>query len=142
MLTLVGLSGFLLAGDGRSSHVILGKGTNLAHWLSQTKRNGEDRRPFITQKDIAYIAELGFDHVRLPIDEHQMWDDDGNRDEIAFEIMNDAIRWSLKHEMMVLIDLHILRSHHFHAVALRYPLDLHEGLFRSCALPRRDPEPG
>jgi endoglucanase len=115
LVTLMGLSGFLLAGDTQSNHMILGKGTNLAHWLSQTKRSGEDRRPFITEKDIAYIAELGFDHVRLPIDEHQMWDEDGNRDGIAFEIMHDAIRWSLKHEMMVLIDLHILRSHHFNA---------------------------
>ena len=52
-----------------TSQVILGKGTNLAHWLSQTRREGEERRNFILEKDIAYIAELGFDHVRMPIDE-------------------------------------------------------------------------
>jgi len=112
---LMGFSGSVDATDTSSNPVILGKGTNLAHWLSQTRRSGEERRPFITEKDIAYIAELGFDHVRLPIDEQQMWDEEGNRDEIAFEIMHDAIRWSLKHELMVLIDLHILRSHHFNA---------------------------
>lgn len=115
VVILMGLSVTLLAGDTPSNHLILGKGTNLAHWLSQTRRSGEDRRPFIVEKDIAYIAELGFEHVRVPIDEHQMWDEDGNRDEIAFEIMHDAIRWSLKHELMVLVDLHILRSHHFNA---------------------------
>jgi endoglucanase len=98
-----------------STHMVLGKGTNLAHWLSQTRRTGEERRSFITEKDIAYIAELGFDHVRLPIDEMQMWHESGERDEDAFEIMHNAVRWSLKYDLRVLIDLHILRSHHFNA---------------------------
>lgn len=95
--------------------MILGKGTNLAHWLSQTKRTGEERRRFIVEEDIAYIAELGFDHVRLPIDEQQMWDESGKRDAEAFATLHDAIRWSLKYDLMVLVDLHILRSHHFNA---------------------------
>ncbi|MEJ2255805.1 MAG: cellulase family glycosylhydrolase, partial [Woeseiaceae bacterium] len=100
-------------GDG--SPLVLGKGTNLAHWLSQTTRRGEERRRFITADDIAYIARLGFDHVRLPIDEEHMWDEDGNRDDEAFAIMLDAVRWSLAHDLRILIDLHILRSHHFNA---------------------------
>lgn len=112
---LLGVSGPLFATDPASDQMILGKGTNLAHWLSQTKRKGEERRLFITEQDIAYIAELGFEHVRLPIDEMQMWDEEGKRDEDAFEIMHDAIRWSLQHKLRVLIDLHILRSHHFNA---------------------------
>lgn len=95
--------------------MILGKGTNLAHWLSQSQRRGEERRRFIRERDIAYIAELGFDHVRLPIDEEQMWDEDGNRNDEAFAIMLDAVRWSLDHHLKVLVDLHILRSHHFNA---------------------------
>lgn len=115
LIMLLFASGQVQAKDKTVDQMILGKGTNLAHWLSQTRRTGDERREFIQQKDIAYIAELGFDHVRLPIDEMQMWDDQGNRDEDAFEIMHDAIRWSLKHELMVLIDLHILRSHHFNA---------------------------
>lgn len=115
LTVLLGSSVYLFAGDAVTDQMILGKGTNLAHWLSQTRRTGEERRLFITEKDIAYIAELGFDHVRLPIDEMQMWDEEGNRDEAAFEIMHNAVRWSLKHKLRVLIDLHILRSHHFNA---------------------------
>lgn len=107
------------ADDAETGPLILGKGTNLAHWLSQTRRTGEERRDFITEKDIAYIAELGFDHVRLPLDEHQMWDEEGNRDEVAFAILHDAIRWSLEHDLLILIDLHILRSHHFNVAESR-----------------------
>jgi endoglucanase len=109
------LSFSVVADDAGSGPMILGKGTNLAHWLSQTRRTGEERRDFITEKDIAYIAGLGFDHVRLPLDEQQMWDEDGNRDEDAFAIMRHAIDWSLEHGLLVVIDLHILRSHYFDA---------------------------
>ncbi|KPL15974.1 MAG: glycosyl hydrolase family 5 [Bacteroides sp. SM23_62] len=97
------------------SEFVIGKGTNLAHWLSQSRQRGEERRLFIQEKDIEYIAELGFDHVRLPIDEEQMWDEQGNRHKDAFEIMNNCIEWSIKNNLRVIIDLHILRSHHFNA---------------------------
>lgn len=114
LLALVGISAAPGA-EQATAPVILGKGTNLAHWLSQTRRTGDERRDFIGESDIAYIAELGFDHVRLPIDEQQMWDEDGNRDAAAFAIMHDAIRWSLQHKLRVSVDLHVLRSHHFNA---------------------------
>ena len=94
---------------------VLGKGTNLAHWLSQSSRRGEARRLFIQEKDFAYIAELGFEHIRLPIDEEQMWDEQGKRHDEAFEIMENCIRWSIKNNLRIILDLHILRSHHFNA---------------------------
>jgi len=105
----------LVEADRGLSPVVLGRGTNLAHWLSQTRSRGEARRLFLQEEDIAYIAKLGFAHIRLPIDEEHMWDEDGNRDEDAFAIMHNAIRWGLKYDLKVLIDLHILRSHHFNA---------------------------
>ena len=96
-----------------SEPVVLGKGTNLAHWLSQSGARGEARQQFITEGDIAYIAELGFEHVRLPIDEVQMWDEQGRRHDEAFALLHDGIGWALAHDLKVVVDLHILRSHHF-----------------------------
>lgn len=115
VLALLTASAAVEATGANPDPIILGKGTNLAHWLSQTQLEGEERRAFISESDIAHIAELGFDHVRLPIDEMQMWDEQGNRDGEAFEILHDAIRWSLAHDLKVVVDLHILRSHHFNA---------------------------
>ena len=97
------------------SEFVIGKGTNLAHWLSQSVQRGEERRLFIQEKDFEYIAELGFEHVRLPIDEEQMWDEQGNRHNDAFEIMTNCIEWSIKNNLCVIVDLHILRSHYFNA---------------------------
>ena len=95
------------------SDFILGKGTNLAHWLSQSNARGERRAQFIQEKDIEYIASLGFQHVRLPIDEEQMWDEAGKRHDDAFQLMSNCVEWSIKNNLRVVIDLHILRSHHF-----------------------------
>ena len=94
---------------------IINRGTNLAHWLSQSNKRGDERARFLTRADIAAIAEMGFDHVRLPIDEEQMWDENGKRFSEAFTLMQNCIQWCSKEKIKVVVDLHILRSHHFNA---------------------------
>lgn len=91
------------------------KGTNIAHWLSQSDRRGSERISFFTQADVEKIAELGFDHIRLPIDEEQMWDENGNRHQDAFSLMEKCVEWCIESKLRVIVDLHILRSHHFNA---------------------------
>ncbi|CAM3577826.1 glycoside hydrolase family 5 protein [Zobellia roscoffensis] len=91
------------------------KGTNIAHWLSQSGRRGEERKQFFTKADVKAIAAMGFDHIRLPIDEEQMWNDDVERHDDAFELMDNCIKWCEEYNLKVIVDLHILRSHHFNA---------------------------
>ena len=91
------------------------KGTNIAHWLSQSKKRGNLRTNFFTQNDVIKIKALGFDHIRLPIDEEQMWDEKNNKNQEAFQLLENAINWCEKHQLKVIVDLHILRSHHFNA---------------------------
>ncbi len=91
------------------------KGTNIAHWLSQSDKRGEERRLFFTEDDVIKIANMGFDHIRLPIDEEQMWDENGNKNSEAFQLMQNCINWCSKNNLKIIIDLHILRSHHFNA---------------------------
>jgi len=89
------------------------RGTNIAHWLSQSGKRGAERAVFFTEKDVKYIDSLGFDHIRLPIDEEQMWDEAGKRNEDAFALMKNCLDWCSTAGLRVIIDLHILRSHHF-----------------------------
>ena len=58
---------------------------------------------------------MGFDHIRLPIDEEQMWNEKGERNDEAFQLMTDCIDWCIEKNLRVIVDLHILRSHHFNA---------------------------
>lgn len=91
------------------------RGTNIAHWLSQSDARGAERDAFFTKADVDSIAAMGFDHIRLPIDEEQMWDEQGVRHDDAFRLMTNCIDWCVEKNLRVIVDLHILRSHHFNA---------------------------
>lgn len=91
------------------------KGVNISHWLSQSGQRGEARKNYFTRGDVKDIASLGFDHVRIPIDEEQMFKENGEKDAEAFALLHDAIGWCEEYGLKALVDLHILRSHHFDA---------------------------
>lgn len=91
------------------------KGMNISHWLSQSSKRGEGRLLYFTRDDVKYLAMLGFDHLRIPIDEEQMFSESGTKNAEAFELLHNAIKWCKEFNMNVLVDLHILRSHHFNA---------------------------
>ncbi|MDF9796070.1 endoglucanase [Catalinimonas alkaloidigena] len=91
----------------------ISSGTNISHWLSQSQRRGEARENFFQQEDVAYLASLGFDHLRFPLDEEQMFDEAGNKEEEAFQLLHNALSWCREKNLRAIVDLHILRSHHF-----------------------------
>ena len=110
------ISNFLFAEkENRGDKFTIKRGTNVAHWLSQSTRRGADRENFIGKDDIRSIARMGFDHIRLPIDEEQMWDEQSRRHDDAFRLMGNCLEWCREYRLKVVIDLHILRSHHFNA---------------------------
>lgn len=92
------------------------RGTNLSHWLSQSEERGEARRAHIQEDDFERLEQLGFDFVRIPIDEVQFWDEEGNKLPEAWELLTQALDWSVKHHLRAIVDLHIIRSHYFNAV--------------------------
>lgn len=96
------------------SGFVIRRGTNLSHWLSQDF-GWQPRREWITENDFRFIARLGFDHVRLPIDEKELWRDDGSRNEEAFALLLQAIGWARASNLRVIVDLHTVRAHHFNA---------------------------
>ena len=68
------------------------------------------------EDDFARLESLGFDFVRIPIDEVQFWDEKGNKLTEAWDLLNNALDWSRKHNLRAIVDLHIIRSHYFNAV--------------------------
>ena len=92
------------------------RGTNLSHWLSQSKERGEARREHIQEDDFERLEQLGFDFVRIPIDEEQFWDEEGDQLPEAWELLTNALNLAVKHHLRAIVDLHIIRSHYFNAV--------------------------
>ena len=101
---------------GQVNNFRIKRGTNISHWLSQSEQRGEARRLHIQEDDFARLEELGFDFVRIPIDEVQFWDEQGNKLPEAWDLLNNALDWSKKHNLRAIVDLHIIRAHYFNAV--------------------------
>ena len=93
----------------------ISRGVNIAHWLSQSRARGEARAAMFTEADVRQIAGWGFDHIRIPIDEEQMFHEDGSKDEEAFRLLHDVLDWCDRYGLRAVVDLHILRSHYFDA---------------------------
>ena len=110
------ISAACFAQAGKVNNFRIKRGTNISHWLSQSEQRGEARRLHIQEDDFARLEELGFDFVRIPIDEVQFWDEQGNKLPEAWELLKNALDWSRKHNLRAIVDLHIIRSHYFNAV--------------------------
>ncbi len=91
------------------------RGTNISHWLSQSSARGEQRALLFTAGDVERIAGWGFDHIRLPVDEEQLWRQDGTMEPEACDLLTAAVGWCERSGLRVVVDLHTLRSHHFNA---------------------------
>jgi endoglucanase len=89
------------------------RGTNISHWLSQSTARGVARQNYFTVNDVKYIAGLGFDHIRIPVDEEQLWKENGQEDPEGFSLLKHALDWCKQYQLDAIVDLHILRSHHF-----------------------------
>ena len=92
----------------------INRGVNLSHWLSQdfgwaTKYN------YINESDIRFIDSIGYDHVRIPIDEMEMWDSTGIPIKEAFKNLINCLGWCAKYNLRAIVDLHIVRAHYFNA---------------------------
>ena len=100
-------------GSAPANEFVFKRGTNISHWLSQSTKRGMDRKNYFTEKDVQYLASLGFDHLRIPVDEEQLWTTDGQMDTEGFSLLKQALDWCKKYNLDAIVDLHILRSHHF-----------------------------
>lgn len=64
------------------------------------------RSEYFTQDDVAMIAELGYDHVRLPINWRLMMDDRGAPIAAGVAMIDRTIEWCRDAGLWVILDLH------------------------------------
>ena len=101
--------------ESKKNYFDIKNGLNISHWLSQSNQRGENRKAYFTRSDVEYIASLGYDHIRIPIDEEQMFDENGQKEPEAFALLHKALGWCAEFGLRAVVDLHILRSHYFNA---------------------------
>jgi len=73
---------------------VFNKGINIGAWLSQTVvKSGPERLDYFTRKDLNQLALLGFDHIRLPFNENQLYTSNGERITETFTIIDNVVEW-------------------------------------------------
>ncbi|MBO5164094.1 MAG: cellulase family glycosylhydrolase [Ruminococcus sp.] len=82
------------------------KGVNLGGWLSQAELTEEHCGSFITRGDIEDIRDMGFDHVRLPIDYDLVQNKDGSFIEEGFGYIDRCLEWCGELGLNMILDLH------------------------------------
>lgn len=83
------------------------KGVNLGGWISQFDHyDREHFDTFITEKDLQKIKEMGFDHVRVPVDYNVLQEEDGRIKESGFTYLENCRQWCEHLGLKMLIDLH------------------------------------
>jgi endoglucanase len=90
------------------------RGVNLSHWLSQDF-GWEPKYTYINKNDIRFIDSIGYDHVRIPIDEIEIWDENGKLVEAAIQNLTNCLDWCAEYKLRAIVDLHTVRAHHFNA---------------------------
>lgn len=114
------------------------KGINLGGWLSQfSSYSHEHFKTFITEKDIKDIANMGFDHVRVPVDYNVLEDQNANILQEGYVYLQNAVDWCKKYGIKILIDLHEVYGYSFDPLkkdmdreCFFYDKDLQERFFK------------
>src|SRR5690606_34090001 len=84
------------------------KGINIASWLSAPKYTGAQRASFFTEADVQLLSSLGFDHIRINIDEAELWDASGNKIRAyGFDLLHNAIKCCIKYNVLAIVDLYV-----------------------------------
>ena len=83
------------------------KGVNLGGWLSQGSLELSHIDSFIKEEDIKRIREMGCDHLRLPVDFENIYDEKLKKDNpIGYKYINKCISWCQKYGLNIVLDLH------------------------------------
>ena len=83
------------------------KGVNLGGWLSQGSLELSHIDTFIKEEDIKRIKDIGCDHLRLPVDFENIYDEKKKCDNpIGYKYIDLCIEWCKKYGLNVVLDLH------------------------------------
>lgn len=92
------------------------RGVNISHWLSQNSAGRPFAAAWFDEEDVAWIAQQGFDHLRLPVDFRQCLNAEGQIDPARLRPIEEAIFWAGSRGLGVVLDAHFLPGADFNPV--------------------------
>lgn len=83
------------------------KGVNLGGFLSQcSEYTTEHYDTFIVKDDIANIAAMKFDHIRLPVDYNVLETEEGEEIADNYKYIDNTLEWCKEYNLKVIFDIH------------------------------------
>ena len=92
------------------------RGVNFGGWLSQFDENSREHfASFITEEDFRKVSEMGFDHVRIPVDYVMLESDDerAERNPVGYEYLHRSAAYCRKYALRMVLDLHEVYGYSF-----------------------------
>ena len=92
------------------------RGVNFGGWLSQFDTYCEEHfSSFITEKDFQAVKEMGFDHIRIPVDFVLLESNDeaAERNPLGYEYLHRSIDFCRKYGLKMILDLHEVYGYSF-----------------------------
>ena len=110
LLTILAASLMFFACGQQKNSFVIKQGVNINNAFSGLRGTG---RNTFSRTDIEFIANSGFDHVRIPMDESTMFNANGQKIERAFALLHEILGWCDEFKLRAIVELHSLRSHSF-----------------------------
>ena len=89
------------------------RGVNISHWLAQNRDDRPYGAAWFSEEDVKWIADAGFDHLRIPVDARLWMREDGSLNESVLEPFDKACAWAQRHTLGVILDMHTLPGANF-----------------------------
>jgi endoglucanase len=90
------------------ANVTFNRGVSIGNWMAKIRRGQPFGGTTIGPDDLAWIAQQGFDHVRIPVDGRLLVMPDGSLDETKITRFLEAVKWARDNHLGVVLDMHFL----------------------------------
>ncbi|HVZ64703.1 MAG TPA: cellulase family glycosylhydrolase [Lacunisphaera sp.] len=107
IVTLLCITSVATAAENAAPAPTFQRGVNICHWLSQCF-DWPYAGDWFGEKDVQWIAAHGFDHIRFPIDARLWLKPDGSLDPAKIKPFENAIQWSRRQHLGIILDVHFL----------------------------------
>ena len=96
------------ANSGEDTAASFKRGVSIGNWMAKIRRGQPFGGAWFGRDDLGWIAQQGFDHVRIPVDGRLLVLTDGSLDEEKIARFLEAVKWSRENRLGVVLDLHFL----------------------------------
>lgn len=96
-----------------TSEFSIRKGINISEWMERENVPYEHLDSLFTHGKIDLLCSLGFDHIRIPVNETELFDDSLAYRSDKLALLHDRIEYAISKGLKIILDMHRSKVHFF-----------------------------